>query len=61
MARIKDYDEDLSAPKLLKERARDSKGRFLKKDLPPYLGSEQVLNLRTTITSIVTVIIRVAQ
>lgn len=43
MARIKDYDEDLSAPKLLKERARDSKGRFLKKDLPPYLGSEQVL------------------
>ena len=25
MARIKDYDEDLSAPKLLRERARDSK------------------------------------
>ena len=43
MARIKDYDEDLSAPKLLRERARDSKGRFIKKDLPPYLGSEQVL------------------
>jgi len=42
MARIKDYDEDLSAPKLLRERARDSKGRFIKKDLPPYLGSEQV-------------------
>lgn len=61
MARIKDYDEDLSAPKLLRERARDSKGRFIKKDLPPYLGAEQVLNLRTTITSIVMVIIRVAQ
>lgn len=47
MARIKDYDEDLSAPKLLRERARerarDSKGRFIKKDLPPYLGAEQVL------------------
>ena len=46
MARIKDYDEDLSAPKLLRERARDSKGRFIKKDLPPYLGSEQVLKLK---------------
>lgn len=46
MARIKDYDEDLSAPKLLRERARDSKGRFIKKDLPPYLGSEQVLKPR---------------
>ena len=43
MPKIKDYDEDLSAPKLLRERARDSKGRFIKKDLPPYLGSEQVL------------------
>lgn len=43
MTRIKDYDEDLSAPKLLRERARDSKGRFIKKDLPPYLGAEQVL------------------
>lgn len=43
MARIKDYDEDLSAPKLLRERARDNKGRFIKKDLPPYLGAEQVL------------------
>lgn len=43
MARIKDYDEDLSAPKLLRERARDNKGRFIKKDLPPYLGFEQVL------------------
>lgn len=43
MARIKDYDEDLSAPKLLRERARDSKGGFIKKDLPPYLGAEQVL------------------
>lgn len=31
MARIKDYDEDLSAPKIL--RRRDSKGRFTK-DLP---------------------------
>lgn len=31
MARIKDYDEDLSAPKLLRERARDNKGRFIKK------------------------------
>ena len=44
MARIKDYDEDLSAPKLLRERARDNKGRFIKKDLPPYLGAELVLN-----------------
>nr|UVX72883.1 MAG: hypothetical protein [Bacteriophage sp.] len=49
MARIKDYDEDLSAPKLLRERerererARDSKGGFIKKDPPPYLGAEQVL------------------
>ena len=41
MPKIKDYDEDLSAPKLLRERARDSKGRFIKKDLPPYLGSEK--------------------
>lgn len=47
MARIKDYDEDLSAPKLLRERARDNKGRFIKKDLPPYLGSEQVLKPKT--------------
>lgn len=46
MARIKDYDEDLSAPKLLRERARDSKGRF-KKDLPPYIGFEQVLKPKT--------------
>lgn len=41
MAKIKDYDEDLSAPKIL--RRRDSKGRFIKKDLPPYIGPEQVL------------------
>lgn len=47
MARIKDYDEDLSAPKLLRERARDSKGRFIKKDLPCYPGFEQVLKPRT--------------
>ena len=43
MARIKDYDEDLSAPKLLRERARDNKGGFIKKDPPPYPGPEQVL------------------
>ena len=36
MPKIKDYDEDLSAPKIL--RRRDSKGRFIKKDLPPCLG-----------------------
>ena len=47
MARIKDYDEDLTAPGILrkpqKPRERDSRGRFIKKDLPPYLGAEQVL------------------
>lgn len=32
MARIKDYDEDLSAPKLLRERARD---RLLKRIYHP--------------------------
>lgn len=48
MARIKDYDEDLSAPKLLRERerARDNKSRSIKKDLPLYLGLEQVLKLK---------------
>lgn len=53
MPKIKDYDEDLSAPKIL--RRRDNKGRFikkdlppyLKKDLPPYLGPEQVLKPKT--------------